>query len=146
LVVAGYLGSLAIVRLVTFLAMPLSLQLFGCVGAPTVDASTDPVAKVIAKVSFTEGGFVNFHHIDGALTPQGRALLTELWTPSRHFRYTIEFASGRLISVESRNDASIGECVWVKLPSASSQLVAFALGQANLRSGASCSQLSKIDG
>jgi hypothetical protein len=134
------------VRSTTNLALLLSLQLFGCAAPPTAGVLTDAVGKVVTKTTFTKGGGVNYRDLDYVLGPGGRALLTELWQPTTHFRYTIELESGRLISVESLNDASIGECVWARLPREASHLAAFSLGQAEVRGGASCTETFKING
>ena len=92
-------------RPIASLPFLLASLLVGCASAPAPNAETDPIARVIARVDFASGGFTNnrtYHPIVGSLTGM---MLTELWRPSVHYRYTVQLGSGRLVSLESANEA-----------------------------------------
>ena len=133
-------------RLTTAISILPTALILGCVVVPTSDTSSASVARVVTKTEFATGGYVNNRTLSPFIGPVTDIALTELWRPTVHFRYTVQFGTGRLVSLETKNDAKVGECVWVQLPRESSQLAAFSLGQADLRSGAPCAQLPPIDG
>jgi hypothetical protein len=144
---AGRLAqALAIVPPTAILRPLLALLLVGCASAPAPDAETDPIARVMTRVDFASGGYINNRTYDPLIGPLTGVLLSELWRPSVHYRYTVQLESGRLVSLETVNEAKVGECVWVQLPRESSHLAAYALGQASLRVGASCARLPLLDG
>ena len=138
--------SLGIVRLIPAVSLLPTAVLLGCVVAPASDTSSVPIARVVTKTEFATGGYINNRTYYPFIGPVTDLALAELWRPTVHYRYAVQFASGRLVSLETTNEAKVGECVWVQLPRESSQLAAFSLGQADLRSGAPCTQLPAIDG
>jgi len=134
------------VRLTSAVSILFTALILGCAVAPTSDTSSVPIARVVTKTEFATGGYINNRTYYPLIGPVTDIALNELWRPTVHFRYTVQFGTGRLVSLETTNDAKVGECVWVQLPRESSQLAAFSLGQADLRSGAPCAQLPPIDG
>ena len=133
-------------RVTTAVSLLPAALVLGCAVAATSDTPSVPVARVVTKTEFATGGYINNRTYYPFIGPITDIALTELWRPTVHFRYTVQFGTGRLVSLETKNDAKVGECVWVQLPRESSQLAAFSLGQADLRSGAPCAQLPPIDG